>query len=163
MKFRPMLLGWCAACVALGISALVCAQTAPIKELATFAQSSVDVGSGAHRQHFDVWIAASPEQQSQGLMFVRDLPAGRGMLFPEPEPRPASFWMKNTYIELDLLFIGPDHRVAKIAARAPPLSLATINSDAPVIAVLEIKGGEAERRGIHIGDAVSWPAATPAR
>ena len=82
MKFRPMLLGWCAACVALGISALVCAQTAPIKELATFAQSSVDVGSGAHRQHFDVWIAASPEQQSQGLMFVRDLPAGRGMLSP---------------------------------------------------------------------------------
>jgi hypothetical protein len=84
------------------------------------------------------------------------------MLFPEPEPRPISFWMKNTYIELDLLFIGPDHRVAKIAARAPPLSLALINSDGPVIAVLEIKGGEAERRGIHVGDAANWQALAPA-
>jgi uncharacterized protein len=162
MKFRVLLVELCAACcVALGTSAPIDAQTGPILDLATFAQSSVDVGSGAHRQHFDVWIAASSGQQAQGLMFVRDLPASRGMLFPEPEPRPTSFWMKNTYIELDLLFIGPDHRVAKIAARAPPLSLATIDSDTPVIAVLEIKGGEAERRGIHVGDAVSWPA--PAR
>jgi uncharacterized membrane protein (UPF0127 family) len=92
-------------------------------------------------------------------MFVRDLPAGRGMLFPEPEPRPTSFWMKNTYIELDLVFIGPDHRIVKIAAKAPPLSLALIDSGAPVIAVLEIKGGEAQRRGIRIGDTVSWPQA----
>jgi hypothetical protein len=151
-----------ACCLALGTSLVVRAQSAPILDLATFAQSSVDVGGGAHRQHFDVWIAASAEQQTQGLMFVRDLPASRGMLFPEPEPRSASFWMKNTYIELDLLFIGPDHRVTKIAARAPPLSLATINSDGPVIAVLEIKGGEAERRGIHVGDATSWPALAPA-
>ena len=163
MKFRAMLMGWCAACcVVLGTSSVVHAQTGPTLDLATFAQSSVDVGAGAHRQHFDVWIAASPAQQTQGLMFVRDLPASRGMLFPEPEPRPTSFWMKNTYIELDLLFIAPDHRVAKIAARAPPLSLTTINSDGPVIAVLEIKGGEAERRGIHVGDAVSWQPSAPA-
>ena len=90
-------------------------------------------------------------------MFVRDLPAGRGMLFLEHDARATSFWMKNTYIELDMLFIGPDHRIVKIAARTPPLSLDTINSDAPVIAVLEIKGGEAQRRGIHAGDLVSWP------
>jgi len=88
---------------------------------------------------------------------VRDLPASRGMLFLEPEPRPAVFWMKNTYIALDMLFVGADHRVVKIAARAPPLSLATISSDAPVIAILEIKGGEAERRGIRVGDRVAWP------
>jgi hypothetical protein len=67
--------------------------------------------------------------------------------------------MKNTYIELDMLFIGPDHRIVKIAAKAPPLSLATIDSDAPVIAVLEIKGGEAARRGIRVGDKISWPEA----
>jgi hypothetical protein len=133
------------------------AQTGPLLDLATFAQSSIEIGTGSRRQHFDVWIADTPERQTQGLMFVRDLPAGRGMLFPEPEARPTAFWMKNTYIELDMLFIGPDHRILKIAARAPPLSLATINSDAPVIAVLEIKGGEAQRRGIRIGDAASWP------
>jgi uncharacterized membrane protein (UPF0127 family) len=126
-----------------------------ILDLATYAQSSVDIGKPP--QHFDVWIADTPSRQTQGLMFVRDLPAGRGMLFLEPEPRPTAFWMKNTYIELDMLFIGSDHRIAKIAARAPPLSLATINSDVPVIAVLEIKGGEAQRRGIRVGDRVSWP------
>jgi uncharacterized protein len=126
-----------------------------VLDLATFAQSSVDIGKPA--QHFDVWIADTPARQTQGLMFVRDLPPGRGMLFLEPDARPAAFWMKNTYIELDMLFIGSDHRIAKIAARTPPLSLATIDSDVPVIAVLEIKGGEAQRRGIRVGDRVAWP------
>jgi uncharacterized membrane protein (UPF0127 family) len=157
IKFRPMLIFVCA----LALVPLARAQQKPILDLATFTQSTVDIGSGAHRQHFDVWIATTPDQQEQGLMFVRDLPASRGMLFPEAEPRPVSFWMKNTYIELDLLFIGADHRIAKIAARATPLSLALISSDTPVIAVLEIRGGECERRGIHVGDAVAPPAAAP--
>jgi uncharacterized protein len=159
MSVRAVNFGWCTVFVlAIGAMAASVAQTPPaILDLATFAQTSVEIGTGPHRQHFDVWIADTPERQTQGLMFVRDLPAGRGMLFPEPEPRPTAFWMKNTYIELDMLFIGADHRVAKIAARAPPLSLATISSEGPVIAVLEIKGGEAQRRGIHSGDPVSWP------
>jgi uncharacterized membrane protein (UPF0127 family) len=139
------------------VTAAVSAQTPPLLDLASFAQSSVDIGIGAHRQHFDVWVADTPERQTQGLMFVRDLPASRGMLFPEPEARTTAFWMKNTYIELDMLFIGADHHIEKIVAKAPPLSLATISSDAPVIAVLEIKGGEAQRRGIRVGDPVSWP------
>ena len=126
-------------------------------DLATFPQSSVEIISGAKSQRFSVWIADTAERQTQGLMFVRDLPAERGMLFVQAEPRPMAFWMKNTYIELDMLFIGPDHRVVKIAAHAPPLSLATINSDAPVIAVLELKGGEAERRAIRVHDRVTWP------
>ena len=158
MSIRAILFGLCAAVLLwFGVNLSSMAQTGPPLDLATFAQSSVNIGTGARRQHFDVWIADTPARQAQGLMFVRDLPAGRGMLFPEPESRPTAFWMKNTYIELDMLFIGPDHHIAKIAARAPPLSLATINSDGPVIAVLEIKGGEAERRGIRIGEPVSWP------
>jgi uncharacterized membrane protein (UPF0127 family) len=140
-----------------GLPSSAIGETGEVLDLATFAQSSVDIGKAPRTQHFEVWIADTPARQTQGLMFVRDLPAGRGMLFPEPEARPTAFWMKNTYIELDMLFIGPDHRIVKIAARAPPLSLATINSDAPVIAVLEIKGGEAARRGIRIGDRVFWP------
>lgn len=140
-----------------GVTAGALAQAPPLLDLASFATSSVEIGTGPHRQHFDVWIADTPERQTQGLMFVRDLPASRGMLFPEPEARTTAFWMKNTYIELDMLFIGADHHIGKIVARAPPLSLATISSDAPVIAVLEIKGGEAERRGIRVGDPVSWP------
>jgi uncharacterized protein len=133
------------------------ADTEPLLDLASFAQRSVDVGKAPRLQHFAVWIADTAARQTQGLMFVRDLPASRGMLFLESEPRPAVFWMKNTYIALDMLFVGADHRVVKIAARAPPLSLATISSDAPVIAILEIKGGEAERRGIRVGDRVAWP------
>jgi len=105
-----------------------------------------------------VWIADTAARQTQGLMFVRDLPPDRGMLFIEPAARPMTFWMKNTYIELDMLFIAADHRIVKIAAHAPPLSLATINSDEPVIAVLEIKGGEAARRGIRLGEPVAWRA-----
>ena len=158
MSIRAILFGLCAAVLlSVGVILSSMAQTGPPLDLATFAQSSVNIGTGARRQHFDVWIADTPTRQAQGLMFVRDLPAGRGMLFPEPEARPTAFWMKNTYIELDMLFIGPDHHIAKIAARAPPLSLATISSDGPVIAVLEIKGGEAQRRGIRIGEPVSWP------
>jgi uncharacterized membrane protein (UPF0127 family) len=126
-------------------------------DLATFSQGSVEITSSAKPQRFSVWIADTAERQTQGLMFVRDLPAERGMLFVESQPRPMAFWMKNTYIELDMLFIGADHRIVKIAAHAPPLSLATINSDAPVIAVLELKGGEAERRGIRVHDRVTWP------
>ena len=158
MSIRAIISGRCTALLlAIGVMAAAIAQTGPVLDLATFAQSSVEVGTGPHRQHFDVWIADTAARQTQGLMFVRDLPAGRGMLFPEPQARPTAFWMKNTYIELDMLFIGADHHIAKIAARAPPLSLATISSDGPVIAVLEIKGGEAQRRGIRVGDAVSWP------
>jgi uncharacterized membrane protein (UPF0127 family) len=158
MNIRAIRAALCSALLlAVGLTASAIAQTPPLLDLASFAQSSVEIGTGPHRQHFDVWIADTPERQTQGLMFVRDLPASRGMLFPEPEARPTAFWMKNTYIELDMLFIGADHHIEKIVAKAPPLSLATINSDAPVIAVLEIKGGEAQRRGIRVGDPASWP------
>ena len=89
-------------------------------------------------------------------MFVSDLPATFGMIFPLEPPRIEAMWMKNTYIELDMLFIGADGRVSKIIARAAPMSLKTLSSDAPVAAVLELKGGEAARLGLHPGDLVSW-------
>ncbi|HEY5102230.1 MAG TPA: DUF192 domain-containing protein [Steroidobacteraceae bacterium] len=156
MKLRAQLLAFVSALLPLFSLAARADSQAPL-DLTTFPQSSVEITSGAKPQRFSVWIADTAERQTQGLMFVRDLPAERGMLFLQSEPRPMAFWMKNTYIELDMLFIGPDHRIVKIAAHAPPLSLATINSDAPVIAVLELKGGEAERRGFRVHDRVSWP------
>jgi len=64
--------------------------------------------------------------------------------------------MKNTYIELDMLFIGADGRVTKIIERAAPMSLRTLSSDAPVAAVLELKGGAAAKLGLHTGDTVVW-------
>jgi len=78
------------------------------------------------------------------------------MLFLADEPRVFRMWMKNTYIPLDMVFIGADGRIAKIAANTVPHSLATVSSDAEVAGILEIRGGEAARRGLHVGDAVSW-------
>jgi len=131
------------------------AQTA-LEGLDTFPKSHLRITSGAQKHDFDIWLATTPEQQQQGLMFVRDLPANRGMLFLADEPRVFRMWMKNTYIPLDMVFIGADGRIAKIAANTVPHSLATVSSDAEVAGILEIRGGEAARRGLHVGDAVSW-------
>lgn len=78
------------------------------------------------------------------------------MLFPQGSPQVAHFWMKNTYIPLDMIFVGEDGRIAKIIANARPFSLDVLSSDVPVIAVLEIGGGEAKRLVIQVGDRVSW-------
>jgi uncharacterized membrane protein (UPF0127 family) len=65
-------------------------------------------------------------------------------------------WMKNTYVPLDMVFIGQDGRIARIAERTTPHSLELVSSGTPVAAILEIKGGEAARRALHTGDRVSW-------
>jgi uncharacterized protein len=128
------------------------AQIAPVHDLATLKRTTVEIRS--HR--FEVWLAVSPEEKAQGLMFVRDLPADRGMLFLYDRPTEAGIWMKNTYIELDILFIAADGRIVKIAERARPHSLETISPDSLVTGVLELRGGEAARRGLKPGDKASW-------
>lgn len=128
-------------------------------DLATFPHSELTIEARGGTSHaFKVWLADSEPRQRQGLMFVRDLPADQGMLFVNDRPRPASFWMKNTYIPLDLLFIDAGGKVLHIFERATPLSLEPMGIDAPVRAVLEIGGGEAARRGIRVGDKVRHPA-----
>jgi uncharacterized membrane protein (UPF0127 family) len=126
--------------------------------LAAFPQTTLEIKSGAQKHTFEIWLAQTPEEQEQGLMFVRDLPENRGMLFVSEQPRVFNMWMKNTYIPLDMVFIGKDGRIAKIAERTVPHSLATISSGVPVTAILEIKGGEAARRALHAGDVVNWAA-----
>ena len=130
-------------------------------DLATFPRASLEIvhharGQAAHRYRFDVWVADTAQRAEQGLMFVRDLPPSRGMVFPFRPPRVENMWMKNTYIELDMLFIAADGRIVKIIERARPLSLETLSSDAPVGAVLELRGGEARHLGLEVGDLVSW-------
>jgi uncharacterized membrane protein (UPF0127 family) len=90
----------------------------------------------------------------QGLMFVRDLPPDRGMLFVEERPRIATMWMKNTYIPLDMLFIDTRGKVVRILPMAQPFSLDILSSLTPIKAVLELRGGEAARRNIRVGDSV---------
>jgi uncharacterized membrane protein (UPF0127 family) len=112
--------------------------------------------SGAHS--FRVWIADDDESRERGLMNVRELPADRGMLFIFDAPRQLAFWMKDTYLPLDLVFIGPDGRVLNIAANARPLSLTPIRSRGEAIATLEVVGGTAGRIGLEPGDEISLPS-----
>lgn len=89
-------------------------------------------------------------------MFRTSLPPNGGMLFPLNPPREASFWMKNTVIPLDMIFIRQDGTIARIAAETVPYSLEFESSGEPVAAVLELAGGRAAALGIAEDDKVSW-------
>jgi uncharacterized protein len=110
--------------------------------------------NGDHR--FTVEVAARPDEQERGLMFRRSLAADRGMIFPYDPPQDVGFWMKNTVIPLDMLFIRADGQIARIAT-AKPLDLSAVPAGEPVAAVLELRGGRAAELGIQPGDRVDWP------
>ncbi len=105
---------------------------------------------------FKVEVAASPAEQQKGLMFRTRMGADEGMIFPMSPPREASFWMRNTVIPLDLIFVAPDGRIANIAANAVPYSESHLTSAGPVKAVLELNGGRAAELGIAAGAKVEW-------
>ncbi len=114
------------------------------------------VVSGPRTHQFTVELASSDDEQSRGLMFRKSLGPNEGMIFPFRFPRPASFWMKNTLIPLDMIFIRADGTIARIAANTVPHSLESVGVAEPVAAVLEIAGGRAAELGIKEGDTVSW-------
>jgi uncharacterized membrane protein (UPF0127 family) len=105
---------------------------------------------------FRVEVARSEAEQARGLMFRESLPDDGGMIFPMTPPRNASFWMKNTVIPLDMIFIRADGSIARIAAQTVPYSLEPVDSGEPVAAVLELAGGKAAALGIAEDDVVSW-------
>ena len=107
---------------------------------------------------FTVELATNDAERERGLMFRKQLPAGHGMLFDFDEERPVAFWMHNTYIPLDMIFIQGDGRILRIAENAKPLSDNLIPSGGPVRAVLEVIGGTARELGIAPGDRVESPA-----
>lgn len=107
--------------------------------------------TGEHR--FTVEVAGTPAEQSKGMMFRREMAADRGMIFPFSEPRMASFWMENTYLPLDLIFIRADGTVESIG-NGVPLDQTFIESGEEVTSVLELNGGTADRLGIAPGDRV---------
>ena len=114
------------------------------------------VRSGERLHRFRVEVAATGEEQNRGLMFRNELGPDEGMIFPTQVPEMRSFWMKNTPLPLDIIFIGPDRRIVNIAARTTPYSTAPVASTGPVVNVLEIPGGRAEELGIAEGDLVEW-------
>lgn len=104
---------------------------------------------------FLVEIADTPQTREIGMMWRTEVPRGTGMLFDFHTPQPVSFWMKNTMLPLDLIFIRQNGTIARITANAVPFSLAGLPSGEPIRAVLEIGGGEAARLGLAPGQRVT--------
>lgn len=121
----------------------------------------VRVHTAGGEPHFMVEVADTAEAQRTGLMHRRGLPDGGGMLFA-PYPAAggtaarATFWMKDTPLPLDIIFIRADHTIDGIAAHARPDDETMLSSEGPVTAVLEVAGGRAAALGIRSGDRVEW-------
>ncbi len=107
---------------------------------------------------FTVDVADDPQERAQGLMFVEQMPTLAGMLFVYEEPQRVSFWMKNTLIPLDMVFVGPLGEVMSVHENAIPGDLTAIPSGDGILAVLEINGGLAARLGIAEGDVLQHPS-----
>ena len=103
-----------------------------------------------------VELAESREEQTVGLMRRRSLPARGGMLFVYEDDQPQRFWMKNTPLPLDIVFISSDSSIVNIARRTTPLSEQSIESEAPARFVLELRGGFIERYGIDENARIEW-------
>lgn len=148
-----------AALLLLAVAAVACAQTSHVAELLDdFPRGRVEIASGERRHEFNVWIADTPLRHAQGLMFVRRLDPRRGMLFLYDEPHYASYWMKNTYVSLDILFIAADGRIINIIENTVPLSTDPLLSTGAVSMVLELVAGTTTRLGIRPGDRLVRPA-----
>jgi len=118
-------------------------------------RATIEIVSGTGVHAFNVELATNDAERERGLMFVKSLPEGQGMLFDFKRDQPVSFWMHNTYIPLDMIFIAGNGRIMHIAENAKPLSDDLIPSQYPVRAVLEVIGGTAEKLGIKPGDRVT--------
>jgi uncharacterized protein len=118
-------------------------------------EATVEIVSKSGVHPFSVELATNGAEWERGLMYRKELPEGRGMLFDFEREAPVSFWMHNTYIPLDMIFIRADGSILRIAEDAEPLSDRLIPSGGPVRAVLEVIGGTARKLGIAPGDRVS--------
>jgi uncharacterized protein len=155
-NFRRWLLRLCAACAPLLLYAVVGhTQTAPLEELSAFPQTTLTISSGGAKHLFTIWVADTPARGEQGLMFVRELPPDKGMVFIDPRPRVWTMWMKNTYIALDMLFVAVDGRVVKIA-HAIPHDESIISSEVAVSGVIELQGGISDQLHLKVGDSAKW-------
>lgn len=155
---------WIAAAAACALLLGCRAETQPSAQSAGAQQSPsglevvpLQIRSGQTVHNFNVEVARTTEEQASGLMFRESLAPNAGMIFPFPEPKPASFWMKNTLIPLDMIFVREDGSIARIAVNTVPHSLEPVAVEEPVAAVLEIPGGRSLELGINEGDQVSWP------
>ncbi|MDP3076847.1 DUF192 domain-containing protein [Bradyrhizobium sp.] len=125
------------------------AQAASIQPLEIVTKNGVHV--------FSVEMATTDKERETGLMYRKELPDGKGMLFDFSPEQQISMWMKNTYIPLDMIFIRADGRILRIAENTEPHSLAIISSGGLAKGVLEVIAGTAQKYGIAPGDRVAHP------
>jgi len=128
------------------------AQDGPQPKLPT--EPLVIVTRDGKRHEFQVEMALDPQQQTVGLMFRPTVGPNEGMLVDWGQPRESSMWMRNTIASLDMVFITQNGTILRIAERTVPRSLATVSSNGPVRATLELAAGTAERLNIRVGDKV---------
>jgi uncharacterized membrane protein (UPF0127 family) len=125
------------------------ARAASVQPLEIVTKSGVQV--------FSVEMATTEEEKTTGLMYRKELPDGKGMLFDFSPEQQISMWMKNTYIPLDMIFIRADGRILRIAENTEPLSTKIISSGGLAKGVLEVIAGTAQKYGIQPGDRVAHP------
>jgi hypothetical protein len=122
---------------------------------------TLEIASKTGVHTFSVEIADTDAARAKGLMYRKELPEGQGMLFDFKQDQDVAFWMENTYISLDMIFIRGDGRILKIAANTTPLSTRQVPSGGPVRGVLEVIAGTAAKYGIAPGDVVAHPIFRP--
>ena len=145
-----------AACLASAVMALfLCVSVTAARAEEKFDTQPLTIGTKDGKSHpFTVELAVTPRQREQGLMNRREMAEDRGMLFAFGETRQVFMWMKNTYLPLDMLFLGKDGKIRTIKENAEPLSEAIIDSKGPIDYVLELNGGTVKRLGIRTGNRV---------
>ncbi|HEY6022622.1 MAG TPA: DUF192 domain-containing protein [Pseudolabrys sp.] len=120
-------------------------------------QQTLEIASKSGVHVFSVEIADNDAERAKGLMYRKELPEGQGMLFDFHREQEVSFWMQNTYIPLDMIFIRGDGRILRIAENTEPMSTRLIPSGGSVRAVLEVIAGTTRKLGIAPGDRVASP------
>lgn len=135
---------------------LVCSSACSADEALSLTPLVIRTDDSAHMMRVE--LARTPEELAKGLMYRSELADDAGMLFVFPAPQQASFWMKNTLIPLDLLFIDDKGVIRHIHPMAKPYDETAIPSHHEVLWILEIAGGQAAKRGIKIGHTVDVPA-----
>ncbi len=118
-------------------------------------RDTIDIVTRTGVHAFSVELATNAAERAVGLMFRKELPEGRGMLFDFQQEQPVQFWMHNTYISLDMIFIASDGRIVRVAQDVKRMSDDLIPSGRPVRAVLEVIAGTARKFGIAAGDRVT--------
>ena len=125
---------------------------APLSFAAELPRDVVMVEAGASQYRFEVEVADEPDERAQGLMYRQSLADNAGMLFVYSQSQPVEFWMKNTPLSLDIVFVRDDGMIARIADHTTPMSEDLIPSGEPVRAVLEVKAGIMHQLGVTVGD-----------